>query len=285
MPRKRLHSYEQYKKKWYRRLSIWARELWDGLIDFADDEGFGSADPVDLKADIFRDDDLSLEKVEEFLQELVKAQADDPMVMIFKCENHGEQERYYWLPNFFNFQPQPDYPTPSKIANLLIHIGKLDRGDAVSTHRKFCCKSAGRRQRRARKTPSTHRKKSNGVGVGLGVGLGVGIGDGVGVGEDKVTPKTFVELFNTTCPSLQKIEETTKTRSDKIKTRLKEHPDLGWWTTVFERADKMEFTYEKGLHKGKVWRPSFDWLIENDNNAVKVAEGHYENKKKGTWRD
>lgn len=274
MPRKRLHSYEQYKKKWYRRLSIWARELWDGLIDFADDEGFGSADPIDLKADIFRDDDLTLEKVEEFLQELVKAQADDPMVMIFKCENHGQKECYYWLPKFFDFQPQPDYPTPSKIAKLLIDIGKLDRRDAVSTHRKFCRKSAERRQRRARKTPK-----------GLGLDVGVGIGDGVGEGEDRLTPKIFVELFNSTCPSLPKTGELTKTRLNKIRVRLKEHPDVKWWTTVFERADKMDFTYEKGVHKGKTWRPSFDWLIENDNNAVKVAEGYYEDKKEKTWRD
>lgn len=95
----------------------------------------------------------------------------------------------------------------------------------------------------------------------------------------------LVDDFNSKCPSLQKVEEITKTRSDKIQTRLEEHPGLEWWSTVFERADKMEFTYEKGPHKGKVWRPSFDWLIENDNNAVKVAEGHYEDKKKETWRD
>jgi len=95
----------------------------------------------------------------------------------------------------------------------------------------------------------------------------------------------LIELFNSTCPSLRKVEEVTQSRSNKIKTRLKEHPDLEWWSTVFERADKMEFTYEKGPHKGKVWRPSFDWLIENDNNAVKVAEGNYEDRKEKTWRD
>ena len=95
----------------------------------------------------------------------------------------------------------------------------------------------------------------------------------------------LVELFNSKCPSLQKVEEVTKSRSNKIKTRLKEHPDLRWWSVVFERADKVEFTYTKGVHKGKTWRPSFDWLIENDNNAVKVAEGQYEDKKGSTWRE
>jgi len=140
------------------------------LIDFADDEGFGSAEPVDLKADIFIDDDLTLEQVENFLQELVEAQEKDPMVVIFDVKNSKNSEdsdQYYWLPKFFDFQPKPDYPTPSKIANLLIDMGKLDSKFALSIHRKFSVRHAIRKATRT-------EKKSSGLGLGLGVGVGLG---------------------------------------------------------------------------------------------------------------
>jgi len=89
------------------------------------------------------------------------------------------------------------------------------------------------------------------------------------------------EKFNSICKSLPKVESLSQTRIDKIQSRLKEHPDIEWWESVFEKADKIELKYPK---TGKTWRPSFDWLIENDNNAVKVAEGHYDDKQ-SSWRE
>jgi hypothetical protein len=94
--------------------------------------------------------------------------------------------------------------------------------------------------------------------------------------ELKKDINTLVELFNSTCPSLPKIKTVSKSRKTKIQLRLKEHPDLEWWKGVFEKADKILI---------KNWRPSFDWLIENDRNAVKVDEGNYDKPKETTWRD
>lgn len=91
----------------------------------------------------------------------------------------------------------------------------------------------------------------------------------------------LVELFNSTCSSLSKVGDLSQTRKGKIKTRLKEHPDLGWWKEVFIRADEILIEGKKGR---KDWRPSFDWLIENDNNAIKVSEGNYDDKTR-SWRD
>lgn len=93
----------------------------------------------------------------------------------------------------------------------------------------------------------------------------------------------FVELFNSTCPSLQKVTEVTKGRKDKIKSRLKEHPDLNWWKVVFEKADKIVIEDKDG---GRSWKPTFNWLIKNDTKAVEVAEGNYDKFiKKESWRE
>lgn len=93
----------------------------------------------------------------------------------------------------------------------------------------------------------------------------------------------FVELFNSTCPSLKKVSEITKGRQDKIKSRLKEHPDLNWWRVVFEKANKIVIEDKDG---GRGWRPTFNWLLKNDTKAVEVAEGNYDKFiKKESWRE
>jgi len=91
----------------------------------------------------------------------------------------------------------------------------------------------------------------------------------------------FVELFNSTCSNLPKISSISKSRSQKIVVRLKEQPDLSWWRVVFEKANKAIIEGKAGR---KDWRPSFDWLIENDRNALKVIEGNY-GECGQTWRD
>lgn len=91
----------------------------------------------------------------------------------------------------------------------------------------------------------------------------------------------FVELFNSTCPSLPQVQSLSKGRKAKIRLRLQEHPSMEWWREVFERADGVLIEGKGGRRD---WRPSFDWLIENDRNAVKVHEGNYEGGKSGTHK-
>jgi len=86
----------------------------------------------------------------------------------------------------------------------------------------------------------------------------------------------LVDLFNNSCPNLPKVTELSQSRKEEIKTRLKEHPDLSWWEEVFKKANGISFTGKDG----KYWKPSFDWLFENDRNAVKVIEGNYEQRSK-----
>ena len=98
-------------------------------------------------------------------------------------------------------------------------------------------------------------------------------------------PDEIVFLFNETVKYLPKVSR-TRSRDDKMRTRLKEHRERNWWKTVFEKADNILIPSKvKGQ---KDWSPTFDWLIDNDKNAVKVFEGNYDDSKrinKSDYRD
>lgn len=87
-------------------------------------------------------------------------------------------------------------------------------------------------------------------------------------------PREFVNLFNSKVEYIPKVSELSSSRREKINTRKKEKADLAWWARVFEKADNVLIPGKEGK---KDWFPTFDWLIDNDKNAVKVFEGNYDN--------
>ncbi len=89
---------------------------------------------------------------------------------------------------------------------------------------------------------------------------------------EKTPSIDLAELWKTLCPSLPQIRELTPKRKNWLRLRLKEHPNRDWWIDVMEKVESSEFC--KGVNAQK-WRASFDWLIENPDNAVKVSEGKY----------
>ena len=90
------------------------------------------------------------------------------------------------------------------------------------------------------------------------------------------TTKQVFELYNQICTKLPKARELTEKRKEKIKVRLKEHSELDFWRCVFEKANDTPFLY--GDNKNG-WTARLDWFIENDTNAIKVLEGHYDKKR------
>jgi hypothetical protein len=86
--------------------------------------------------------------------------------------------------------------------------------------------------------------------------------------KDKV--KEIYDLWNqyavngiTPCKSL------TKSRIDKIKTRLKENPEISYWMEIFSKLQKIPF-YCGDNNRG--WVVTLDYVMHNDTNHVKVAE-------------
>lgn len=83
----------------------------------------------------------------------------------------------------------------------------------------------------------------------------------------------FLNLWNSTVEGkLPAARSLSTVRKRKIKTRLEERP-LAEWKTVFEKMAASPFCRGEN---DRGWKPDLDWIIDNDNNAVKVLEGKYD---------
>ncbi len=79
----------------------------------------------------------------------------------------------------------------------------------------------------------------------------------------------LVEKWNENCGTLRKVSALNSTRRAKIKARIAEKPDEGYWVTAIKKMAASEFCCAGS------WA-TFDWLIKNDANHAKVTEGNYD---------
>lgn len=97
-------------------------------------------------------------------------------------------------------------------------------------------------------------------------------------GEEEATPtvsaQDILEAWERVCVprGLAAVREFTETRRKKLGLRVREHPSFEWWDELFRRIAASGFLLGNGT---KGWKVSFDWLIDNDTNVVKVLEGRY----------
>lgn len=89
--------------------------------------------------------------------------------------------------------------------------------------------------------------------------------------------KKVVDCFNEVAEKtvgISRVLKLTNKRKEKLKKRLDE---LGEdeFIKAFDCIKESDFLQGKNSNG---WRVSFDWLIENDTNAVKVLEGKYADK-------
>ena len=82
----------------------------------------------------------------------------------------------------------------------------------------------------------------------------------------------IVNLFNSTCTSLSKIQRLTDKRKKAIKTRLKTFT-IDDYKKAFQMVEESDFL----SGRSGSWKASFDWLL-NESNLIKVLEGNYKNK-------
>jgi biotin operon repressor len=69
---------------------------------------------------------------------------------------------------------------------------------------------------------------------------------------------------------LPAIQRMTRERILKVEARWKESPDAGYWEAAIKRLAASDFAASGS------WA-TFDWLVKNDTNHVKAAEGNYDN--------
>lgn len=106
--------------------------------------------------------------------------------------------------------------------------------------------------------------------------------DGSVEGNLASTPKRYnykkvVDSFNEVAEKtvgISRVLKLTNKRKEKLKKRLDEIGE-DEFIKAFDCIKESDFLQGKNSNG---WRVSFDWLIENDTNAVKVLEGKYADK-------
>lgn len=86
--------------------------------------------------------------------------------------------------------------------------------------------------------------------------------------ESTLYANKILEIWNSNCGELPKASRLTVKRREKSKSRLEENPDPVFWETAIKELAASTFA------KCSNWA-NFDWLIDNDTNAVKAFEGKY----------
>ena len=97
------------------------------------------------------------------------------------------------------------------------------------------------------------------------------------VQRPEMSVQEFVESWNETfSQTLPKVEWPLSTsRHAKALKRIKEHLKLDFWSQVFTKISTSNFLL--GKNNGD-WKCTFDFLIANDTNVIKIYEGAYNGK-------
>lgn len=85
----------------------------------------------------------------------------------------------------------------------------------------------------------------------------------------------LAKLWNDVCLKQPRVREISSSRLAKCQRRLSDR-SLENWRLVFEKINASAFC--NGDSKTG-WRATFDWIIANDENAVRVLEGKYDGRK------
>jgi len=91
----------------------------------------------------------------------------------------------------------------------------------------------------------------------------------------EMTVTEFIESWNEICgvEGLPLVKALSNGRTRKIKARLKSYPTVEFWGQVFNGIVASPFLM--GRVGDSKWRATIDWVIRNDENPLKVAEGGY----------
>lgn len=87
--------------------------------------------------------------------------------------------------------------------------------------------------------------------------------------------EAFVQLWNETVTApIAACRGISDQRRDKIRLRLKERP-MGEWLAIFQRIEASAFCHGQNDRR---WVMSLDWIVKNDEHALRVLEGKYDDR-------
>lgn len=99
-----------------------------------------------------------------------------------------------------------------------------------------------------------------------------------GNGKDAGGAQDLFDLWNSEATSLPKATKLTEGRKRKIQARLRERP-IDAWGEIFRQMGRSSFL--RGESGNGSFRADLDWIIANEENALKVIEGRYDDREKG----
>jgi hypothetical protein len=216
-----------------------------GLISNADDEGFGRANVKLLKSTIFPYDDDL--KVKDIEGVLITL-ITKKLVFVYVIDG----QEFYYLPNFLKHQVI-NKPTPSKLPKC------PEKAEEIQLPHYYGSDTTPLPPNRI----EVKRKEEKGI-------------------EGNIPYPQIMELFNATCKSFSKIQAMTDGRKEKVKIRWLELKTLDAFKELFIKAEATPFL--KGDNDRK-WKATFDWLMENDRNYLKVLEGAYDKQQYDSTKD
>ena len=86
-----------------------------------------------------------------------------------------------------------------------------------------------------------------------------------------ITPEWVKEKWNL-IPGVQRCRKLTGPVLDRVKGKIKEHPEQVWWLTYFRMIQASDFLCGKVVH----WKADLWWAC-GPRNMAKVFAGNYEN--------
>lgn len=227
------------------RCSILSKLIFTWLIPNTDDLGRMEGDPEVIKGMVFPyDEKITVKQIKEALIELTKERL---------IEWYSVDENYYiQFPKFSLYQKlrsdrvyKSDYPSPDQ------PIRNCDDTDKD-------CMTCPDMSCHVRQNLCEVKEKGS-----------------EGEEKESVPYQEIRESFNLICQSFSKIEKLSESRKSKIKTRMEEIKGIERLKEIFTAMEASDFL--KGDNP-RGWKATFDWLMDNDTNWVKVSEGQYVNK-------
>lgn len=121
----------------------------------------------------------------------------------------------------------------------------------------------------------TRRLVGSSSSLNLKEGSAEGGGSAAKATEESFSVKDLAESWNSWFEGVlpQVAWPLAESRHRKAAVRIKEHPGMEFWESVFKNISASEFL----TGQRTPWKCTFDWLIANDANVLKVYEGSYAN--------
>lgn len=238
MARKRMIDPSIWINEGFGTLTNLAELVYIGLVSIADDEGRGKASPAYIKAVLFPyKDDLRIADIEKTLFEISSKMS----VIFYSCDGN----KYYTLTSWEVWQ-KIDKPSQSKIPEYDEKTMSLLFDEHSTNNSRIFSPNKNRIEKNIK------RKEEE---------------------EKEIKRKKIVELYNSNCSSLPKIQKVTDKREKSIDNFLKEF-SINQFKDICIKANSSDFL--TGINE-RGWKADFDFIMRIDK-ATAILEGKYDNK-------